>query len=155
MSTLYEIDRSILECLDFESGEILDLERFENLQLERNQKIENIALLIKNLQSDALAYKAEKDAFDEREKAATKKAEQLKSWLSGILNGEKFSTAKCVVSFRKSEKVEILDMEKIPKKYLTKKVTVTPDKNAIKEILKDGKKVNGCCLIQNQNIQIK
>ena len=155
MASLYEIDRSILECLDVETGEIIDPERLETLHMERGQKIENIALWIKNLQADAQAFKAEKEAFEKREKAALAKADSLKAYLTQILQGEKFSTTKCAVSFRRSEKVDIPDESLVPKKYLVKTVSVKPDKVAIKALLKEGKTIKGCRLIENLNPQIK
>ena len=77
MASLYEIDKSILGCIDQETGEMIDPDRLEALFMERNQKIENVALWIKNLQSDALAFKAEKEAFAARQKAAEAKVESL------------------------------------------------------------------------------
>ena len=155
MANLYEIDRSILECVDPETGEIFDPVRLEGLFMDRQQKIENIALWIKNLESDALAFKAEKESFADREKKAIAKAEQLKKYLAQVLAGEKFSTGKCAVSFRRSERVEVFDANMVPKKYLAKKVTFAPDKDAIKAILKGGHKVGGCRLVENLNAQIK
>lgn len=155
MASLYEIDKSILECIDQETGEMIDPERLEGLFMERNQKIENVALWIKNLQSDALAFKAEKEAFADREKAATAKAEQLKAYLAKALDGQKFSTGKCAVSFRRSEKVEVLDEDSIPKAYMVESVTYRPDKSLIKEVLKGGENVSGCQLIESLNTQVK
>ena len=154
MANLYEIDNAILECIDAETGELIDYERFESLQMERNQKIENVACWIKNLQADALAFKAEKDAFAEREKSAKNKIESLKKWLLFAL-GQKFSTTKCAVSFRRSEQVEIVDLEAVPKELVTETVEIKPDKMAIKALLKDGQTVNGCQLVENYNTQIK
>ena len=117
--------------------------------------MENVALWIKNLQSDAVAFKAEKEAFDKREKAAQAKADQLKKWLAKVLEGQKFSTDKCAVSFRRSEQVEILDEHSIPGELMIQTVSVKPDKKLIKSILKDGYKVKGCVLVENLNTQIK
>ncbi len=155
MANLYEIDQGILECIDFETGEIIDPDRLENLQMERNQKIENVVCWIKNLESDALAIKAEKDALADREAKCRKKADDLKKWLGKALEGQKFSTAKCAVSFRRSEQVEIIDENDVPLYLMKETVTVKPDKNKIKELLKEGKFVSGCCLVENQNVQIK
>ena len=155
MASLYEIEQAILECVDLETGELIDPERLESLFMERNQKIENVVLWIKNLQSDALAFKAEKDAFAERERAATKKAEQLKAWLAQALGGQKFSTGRCAVSFRRSEQVEILDENSIPQDMMIQKVSFSPDKVEIKKLLKAGQEVGGCRLVENFNAQIK
>ena len=155
MSSLYQIDQAILSCLDAETGEILDVEALDALMMQRTQKIEAVALWIKNLQSDALAFKAEKEAFAEREKTATKKAEQLKAWLAYALEGQKFNTAKCAVSFRRSEKVDITDESLVPAEFLTETITYKPDKAAIKQAIKEGQTVNGCCLMESLNTHIK
>ena len=155
MANLYEIDQAILECLDAETGEIIDPERLDNLFMERNQKIENVALWIKNLESDALAFKAEKDAFAYREKVASAKAERLKAWIAQVLDGEKFSTSKCAVSFRRSEQVEVMDEASVPKNLMNETITLKPDKKMIKDLLKNGLEVNGCRLVEKLNTQIK
>lgn len=155
MANLYEIDQTILGCLDLETGEVIDPERLESLHMERSQKIENIVLWIKNLESDALAFKAEKDAFAKREKAATNKAEQLKKYLTDALDGQKFSTDRCAVSFRRSEQVMILDEKMVPLDVMIPEVSFKPDKAAIKELLKNGTEVCGCCLVENLNPQIR
>lgn len=155
MANIYEINQSILECLDAETGEIIDPERLDALLMEKDQKIEGVVCWIKNLVSDADAIKAEKDALAEREAKCRKKADDLKNWLSTVLEGQKFSTAKCAVSFRKSTKLEIVDAESIPKEFMVETVTTKPDANAIKALLKSGQEVSGCALVENNNIQIK
>ena len=155
MASLYEIDRAILECVDLETGELIDPERLENLVMERERKIEGVALWVKNLESDALAYKAEKDAFDKREKAALAKVESLKNWLADALGGQKFSTSKCAISFRKSTRLEVLEPKNLPKALVVETISTKPDANAIKALLKNGMEVPGCRLVENLNTQIK
>ena len=155
MASLYEIDRAILECIDMETGELIDPERLESLNMERSQKIENVALWVKNLQSDALAYKAEKDAFAKREKEAANKVESLKKWLSDALAGEKFTTEKCAISFRRSTVVEIDDESALPADMVNEKITITPNKDAIKAAIKNGQEISGCRLVDRLNTQIK
>lgn len=153
--TLYKIDKAILEAIDFDTGEIIDPEKLDALQMERSTKIENIALYIKNLLADADAIKTEKDALAARETAKRKKAENLKGYLAYALGGEKFDTAKCAVSFTKSEKVEVEDMAHIPAGLLRVKNSVEPDKNAIKAAIKAGHEIKGCKLVESINTQIK
>lgn len=155
MASLYEIDQAILECVDFETGEIIDQEQLDSLMMERDAKIESVALWIKNLESDALAYKAEKEAFAQREKQATEKTKRLKEWLARVCEGEKFSTSKCAISFRKSESVEIADGANIPNEYLRVKTTIEPDKTAIKNALKSGAEIDGCQIATKLNTNIK
>lgn len=153
MASLYKIDQEILDCIDLETGEIIDGEKLSELQIEREQKLEGVALWIKNLKSDAEAYKAEKDAFAEREKRAKEKAEKLSEWLSVALNGEKMHTNRVAISFRKSEAVEIESEEFIPESCWKVKKEIS--KTAVKSLLKSGENVPGCRLVQNLNIQIK
>lgn len=162
MASLYEIEQSILDCIDTETGEIIDAEKLNKLMMEKEVKIENVALWVKNLLSDADAFKAEKDAFAEREKAARNKAENLKQWLSMALDGQKFSTSKVQISFRNSESVEIEDEKKFvdwawdnERDDLLTYKDPTPNKTAIKQLLKSGKTLNGVSIVKNQNIQIK
>lgn len=155
MSTLYEIDAAILNCCDIETGEIIDVDALDALMMEREAKIENIALYIKNLTADAAAYKAEKEAFAAREAQAANKADRLKKDLTAALNGQKFSTARCAVSFRRSEKLEIDEESSIPAEFISRTVAIKPDKTAIKAAIKAGQYISGCRLVENQNISIK
>ena len=154
MANLYEINQAILDCLDPETGEIID-DRISELLMEKEQKLESIALWIKNLQADVQMFKAEKESFEKRQKAAEKKLTSLMNYLTENLKGEKFSTGKCAVSFRKSDRVEVYNETLVPKKYLTKKISYAPDKDAIKALLKSGQKIKGCRLVEKQKPQIK
>ena len=155
MSSLYEIDFEIMNCIDFETGEVVDVEKLTELQMDREHKIESVALWVKNLRAEAAAYKAEKDAFAKREKRTKKKVESLEKWLTNALNGEKLTTNRVAVSFRKSKRVEVLDDSKIPENYMTETVTIAPDKKGIREAIEYGLKVPGCELVERNNIQIE
>lgn len=155
MASLYEIDQAILECVDCETGEIIDHEKLDGLMMERSAKIESVALWVKNLESDALAYKAEKEVFASREKQASDKAKRLKEWLARVCEGEKFSTTKCAVSFRPSESVVIDDGAIIPAEYVRTKTTSEPDKTAIKNAIKAGAEIAGCQIVTKLNTNIK
>lgn len=155
MSSLYQINQDILDCIDMETGEIIDVEAFQSLQIAKEDKIENIALYYKNLIADAEAYKAEKNAFAEREKRAINKAESLKHYLQTELQGKPFKTVKADISYRKSTSVNIYDEAKLPQDYLVEKITHTPDKKAISDKLKAGEEVAGAVLVFSQNVNIK
>lgn len=99
MASLYEIDQRILALVDEETGEITNFEQLDKLQIEREAKIENIALWIKNLKSDEESYKAEKQAFEDRQRQAKQRRESLERYLSDVLNGEKFKTARVECSW--------------------------------------------------------
>ena len=159
---LYEIDAAILACVDVETGEILDIEKLEALQIERDEKIEKVALWYKDLVGDAEKIKAEKTALAEREAAMRKKAESIKEWLGRALNGEKLSTPRVALSFRKSEAVEIVDdaafikwAQSTEHDDLLSYKEPTPNKTAIKAALNSGKQIDGVSIVKKFNIQIK
>ena len=159
MMKLYEIDNAILECVDLETGEIIDPHKLSNLQMERDAKIENVACWIKDLKAEAEAIKQEKQALAERQKVAENKAESLKKWLAYALDGQKFSTSKCAVSFRKTEVVDVTtdglnNLMKEHDELLTYKAP-EPNKTAIKQAIKDGLNVAGVQLVQNISTIIK
>ena len=60
-------------------------------------------------------------------------------------------------SFRlqRSESVDVKSMNQIPEKYLRKKISLEPDKNAIKAMLKDGEQIPGVELKTNYSVVVK
>lgn len=156
---LYEIDQAIESLINPDTGEIADFDVFMDLQMEREAKIENVALLIKNLTADAKAIKAEKNALAEREAATENKVERFKNYLKDILCGEKFSTPKVAISFRKSAAVEVdegfAEWAKEHAEQFLKYSEPGIDKAAIKIALASGETVAFAKMVENQNIQIK
>lgn len=163
MANLFEINQAMMDAweaaLDPETGE-LDadaLTAFEQLQMDQHTKRENIACWIKNLRSDAEAIKTEAKTMADRAKSCERKADSLTRYLAADLNGEKFQTAKVAVSWRRSVSVEIDEAEvpELPEQYIRTKTTIEPDKTAIKDALKAGEVIEGCRLVERNNISIK
>ena len=152
--TLYEIDSEIMNCIDTETGEIIDTDKIESLQMERSQKIRNIALWIKDLKAEAEALKAEKDNFAQRQRAAENKIDSLKKYLAFALNGEKVKETEYTISYRKSQAVEITDIDALPKGYLVIQEPVA-NKQMISENLKKGTVVPGAQLVEHESIIIR
>ena len=156
---LYEIDNAILDCIDLETGEVIDTERLDALNMERDAKVENVACWIKDLRAENEAIKSEKQKLDSRRKVNDNKIESLMGWLNYALNGTKFKTGKCAISFRTSESVEVTEegLEALMKEHdelLTYKAP-EPNKKAIKDAIKDGLSVAGVQLVQNVSTIIK
>ncbi|NCD17617.1 MAG: hypothetical protein EOL91_09980, partial [Actinobacteria bacterium] len=150
-----EINEQMLACIDTETGEIINTDMFDALQLERTEKLENIALWIKNLKADAEMYKAEKNSFADKQKQAETKVESLRNYLDSALNGKMLKTAKVNVTYRKSTVLEYDGVTKVPEHYL-KYAEPTIDKTAIKDAMKTGEvSIDGFKLVVNNNIQIK
>lgn len=158
---LYEIQTEIMNCVDEETGEIIDIEKIAELQLERDMKIENIALWIKNLVSDAAALKAEEEMLALRRKRAESKAEQLRAYLDSILSGSKFETPKVMAFYRKSKAVELDESfidwaaENGYDEYLTYKSPVA-NKTAIKTAIANGVSFGErAVIVERLNLNIK
>lgn len=162
--TLYEIDKNIetlVNAVDPETGEItVDNDALDALLMERDAKIENIACYIKNLAAEAKAIKEEETALSARRKTTEKKVERLKDYLTYALQGEKFQTAKCAVSFRKSSAVEVDDCfaewaQTSGNEELLRYKEPEVNKTAVKERLTGGEEFDFARLVQNVSISIK
>ena len=157
MATLYELVKEIENFdlqIDEETGEILNMDELDALQLEKDAKVENICLWIKNLKSDAEAYRTEKKAFEQKIRAAENKAAKLTAYVDYILAGNKFKSSKVSVSYRKSEQIECADLLDVDVDYLRYKEPEL-DKKKIKDAIKAGIEVKGCQLVERQNLQIR
>lgn len=168
--TLYEIDAAILEAeakaeelINTETGEVSDVDAFEalrkqfdELQMDRKQKISNIACLYKSILAEAEAIKAEKQKLAKRQQVTENRAENLKTYLEYALNGEKFSDARCKISYRRSEGIHFaddFDGNTLPKEFL--RIKAEPKLTEIKEAIKGGREFKGISLVERQNMLIK
>lgn len=161
--TLYEIDKAILIAaeiaLDPDTGEINDeamMATLDQLRMEREKKCENIACWIKDLAADANAIREEEKALADRRRSIENKAEHLKGYLRYALQGEKLSTARCSVSYRRSTQVDV-DLEALEyiRDDLLRFREPEPDKKAIKAALESGEEIPGCKLVENISMIIK
>ena len=81
--------------VDEETGEILNLDELDNLKMKKDEKIENIALYIKNLKAQEKALDEEQRVMYARKKATTNKRQRLEGYLSRFMKGNKFESSKC------------------------------------------------------------
>ena len=167
MASLYEIDRNIQAFIDTlfdyadENGVIddsVDMAILDDLKEQRQKKMENIALYIKNLASEASAIKEEEKSLSERRKRTERKCERLKGILvrSMMENDEKeLSSARYCARIRDSKATEVYDETILPSDYLVEKITYAPDKKAIKEAIESGKEIAGARIVTNHNLKIE
>lgn len=145
---------------DEETGEI-DVEakkQLEDLKVAWNEKVIALAEFIKRIRGDIETYKVEIDRLVKSKKSLENKEEFLKSVLDENMKARKltkFDDVSCKISYRKSEKVEVEDLDRLPEGFKKIVTTVSPDKMAIKDAIKQGLKVEGATLIESANIQIK
>lgn len=161
---LFEIDDAIQRCVklesgdgyvDTETGEIIDTAAIEQLEMDRDTKIRNIACWIKNLEADEKALADQIKIFTARKNAAKNKRESLKSYLAAFLHGSKWQNSEVAISWRKSESVEVANIDNLPEKYQRIVTTIEANKQQLKADLKSGVEVAGVQLVTKNNIQIK
>ena len=156
---IYEIDNAMFSLIDEETGEIKDYEAFEELQMKKEEKIENTALWYKNLVAESKAIREEEKALAERRKSLENKAENLKNFINRTLDGNKFSTSKVAISYRKSTAVEV-DDEFIDYAMKNNNDLLTfkrpePNKTVIKGMLQGGFDIPHAELVERNNMSIK
>lgn len=164
MASLYEINKEYLEALnnfqvDDETGEVtFDEEKINSLNDDFSNKVDNIACYIKDLQALNEAIKAERNALEERLKANDKKVDGLKNYVLKSLEMRqmnKLETARNKLSFRKSTSVFIEEGATVPSQFIKTVTTEKIDKKSISDALKKGAVVEGCHLVETNNLQIK
>lgn len=165
---LYEIAEQYRNFIEeVENGNIPDeaiADTLESITAMLEDKADNIACIIKNMNAEAEAIKAEETRLAERRKAKEKQVDRLKEYLSDTLlksGYTKLETARNKITFRKSESVAIANEAEFIKwavegndQYLTFKEP-TINKTAIKDALKNGVEVIGAQIESKQNLQIK
>lgn len=159
---IYDIDQAIdalLNDVDPETGEILfDPDKLNELQMEKDRKVENLALYIKNTSAEAKAIAVEEQTLEARRKTLERAVDRAKDYLIFVLQGEKFTTPRVAISYRKSTKLELEDSffewaNEHPD-YLRQKAPEA-NKTAITAALKSGEAIPGAVLVENHSMVIK
>ncbi len=158
---LYDISAQLLTALDNvdvdpDTGEAQGFEALEALDLEFEDKAESLACYIKGLAADAEAIKTEKIVLATRQQLVEKKTERLKAYLANCMNNAgktKLSTPRCSIYFKKSERVEVSDVNLLPEQF--REVSVEAKKSKIKAALKNGEEVVGAQIVTSRNIVVR
>lgn len=159
--TLWEINEQIelltSQLVDEETGEINEdiMEQLEQLDIDKHEKIENCGIVMKNLLAEVDAINEEIKTLKARASAKANHYDRLAEYVKRSLDGERFETSKVVFSYRKSDKVDVVNVDIVPEEFLKFETSVTPMKSLIKKVLKSGGEVPGCVLVENTNLQLK
>lgn len=158
-NTLYDIKQEYLELVN----EIEELDGELTPELEYKLKINQSELTNK-----AIAYHSvilSKEAFNTTVDNEIKRLQALKKQNNNVIDRLKNSLVSAIelygdftigtntFSLRKSERVEVEDVNLLPKEYI--KVTEQADKIAIKKALKLGHKIKNVYLREIFNLKIK
>lgn len=159
MPSLYEITQNVLYLQDLlESGEIDDQIYNDTIEcLCAEDKLEAICKVMKNLEYEAAAYKAEEERMAKRRKTLENGVRRLKDSVLNYLvasNEKKVKAGLFSVSLGKSTSTSILDESKIPAEYRVPQPDKV-DKKAILDDLKAGKTVEGAELSEGFFVTIR
>lgn len=160
-TTLYEIKNEYLELIN----------QVEELEGELTPEIEEQLQINQNeLQNKAIAYYSvilAKDAFNMQIDNEIKRLQALKKRNNNLIDNLKnrlvgavqmfgeFTVGTNTFGLRKSERVDVGDVNSLPKEYKTVKVTEQANKTEIKKALKLGEEIKNCDIVESYNLKIK
>ena len=165
MSSIYELTQDYLQILSMLEDPELDpqtlADTMEGIEGEFEIKAENYAKVIKNLEGDILAIKAEVDRLTSKKRVIENNIKNMKTSLQVAMETtgkSKFKTELFSFSIQKNAPSVVIDeqyIENIPDKYLKYKEPEI-DKIAIKDALKKGEDLTGIAhLEQSESLRIK
>mgnify|MGYP003681133547 FL=1 len=127
----------------------------EGMELEFNDKIEQTLSLIKNMEAEAVAFKAEVKRLSDIASSKLKSVDKIKEYIKGEmvrLDKVKVSTGVHSLTVRKPlKKLNIVNDKKIPPEWFDVKVTQSPKKKEMLAALKDGQKIEGVEIVMGES----
>lgn len=158
--TLYEMTQEQKQLYELmTSGEIDEEVYADTLEgIGIAEKIEGYCVVENELAGDLQKIESEIERLNEKKKSIDNNIKRLRARLGDCLltmDTTKYSAGTYTVYRRETQQVIIDDSEKIPTEFMKAKVTVTPDKTLIKELIKAGEDIAGAHLQTNQSITIK
>jgi hypothetical protein len=161
--TIYQIEQSYNQLAEelIDNGGELTPELSEALAITEEQlqnKSVAYSFVIKQIDSEVDIIDAEIKRLQAMKKTRENAAERLKANIKHameLFNIDEIKTPLVKINFRKSEAVEVDDVNQLPAPYKVVKVTEQADKMAIKEAIKNGADIIGCRIVANRNLQIK
>ena len=155
---LYELSQNYLAVQDMELDEETLRDTLDSIEEAIEDKAENIAKWIRNLEADKKAFEEEEKRFKEKKQAADNRIKSLKLYLEDnmrLTGKTKFKAGVFNFSIQNNPpSVEVYDATLIPPKYLIEQLPVV-DKQIIKELLKQGKEIPGATLKQTKGLRIR
>lgn len=155
---LYELSLAFQEVQNMDLDPEVMKDTLDSIEDAIENKAENIAKLIRNLESDVSAYKEEEDRLKTKRQSTENKVKWLKTYLEDnmkLTGKTKFKSGMFNFSIQKNPaSVNITDEKIIPGEFLIPQQPKV-DKNSLKEILKRGIEVPGAELKQTEGLRIR
>ena len=163
MKSIFKIQQEYQEIVNelIDNGGELTPEIELALQINKDNfhsKSENYAYITKQFDGEMDIIDNEIKRLQQAKKSREKTIQRLKDTIELAMltfDIDKIETPLIKISFRKSESVEVTDVNDLPNEYKVIKVTETADKFKIKDALKSGVFISGCSIKSNRNLQIK
>lgn len=157
---LYDLSKKYLQLLEI--AESVDEETLNDtlssIEDAIEEKAENTAKVIRNLEAQAEAFKTEEYRLAARRKAIENNAKRLKLYLQEELErvgADKIKGELFTIAIQNNPKsVEVLDETLIPKKYFIEQRPKL-DKKALLDELKTGADIEGVEIKQSRSVRIR
>lgn len=148
---------SMIEDSDVPSEAMIDT--LESINDAIEVKAEGIGKMLRMLDADIEALKAEEKRLADRRKTIENKQKQIKDYVRYQLEVAGLTEIKSPLITVKVQNnppaVEIVDRDAIPRQFIKTTIVEDVDKNAIKEALKNGEEVPGAVLLQGKSLRIR
>jgi hypothetical protein len=163
LPSLYQIRQDHLNLINLieDNGGEVDAEVLSMLELTEtnfNEKAISYSNVVKVFENDESIIDAEIKRLQEMKKRKAKAKEAFENKLTEAMQQfgiDKIETPTRKLSFRKSEAIEVENVDIIPSRYFNEKTTYTIDKDRVKLAIKEGIEIPGVQLVTKQNLQIK
>ena len=160
--TIYDIQNQFLALYDLASDPDVDWDVFEDtlegLEGDLEEKAINYGKVIRNLEAEGEAIKAEIERLQKQKKVRENSVERMKAALKTameIANKPKIDTALFKFCIRKNPASVVIDQGAVvPEQFLVPQDPKV-DKTALKEALKAGEEFEGIHLEQGTSLSIK
>ena len=146
-----------LHDLDIDDETLADTLESLDIATDFQSKGLSVAAFFQNIDAGVEAMKAAKKRMDDRIKVAEGRSKRMKQYLLDNMLRCEITEITCPEFTIKTAKtppsVEVDDMTRLAERFT--RVTVAPDKAAIKKAIKDGEEVSGVRLVSGHRLSIK
>ena len=150
IAEMYEAMESLDESIDITAA-------LENIDGALEEKLENVAKLVRNLEAEAKAYEEEERRLRAQKQAAKNRIESIKRYVKENL--EEIDRDKVKAGIFKWSlqngpgRVEITDETKIPEEYFV--TEIKPLKSEIKKAIEEGIITEGAEIVRDKSLRLR
>jgi|FLOH01.1.fsa_nt_gi hypothetical protein len=158
MSSLFNISQDFKSLYilanDAENEDMEALaELFSEVETSLSDKLDNTIYVIKELDSDAEALKAEAKRLTDKARALENKGKYLKELMLGAVKAsgvEKLKSDKFSYYIKRTEVLNVVSEDNIGREFFRIKKEI--DKTVLKKAIKDGLIVDGVSIVENESL---